>query len=77
MELAVEEKCEFLPFLSPRNVQTRSDRIVSVEFARCEQLEDGSWFEDDEQTVKIKANYVISAFGSGLQDENGKILPHS
>lgn len=27
--------------------------------------------EDEDQSVRLKANYVISAFGSGLTDENG------
>jgi len=30
--------------------------------------EDGKWIEDEEQMVRLKANYVISAFGSGLTD---------
>jgi hypothetical protein len=34
-------------------------------------LEDGSWVEDKEQTLKIKASYVISAFGSTLSDNEG------
>ena len=72
MELAVEEKCEFLPFMSPKEVIVKGGRIAAVEFTRTEQLEDGSWVEDVDQTTRIKANFVISAFGSGLYDENGK-----
>ena len=30
--------------------------------------------EDEEQTVLLKANYVISAFGSGLTDTEGKTM---
>ena len=33
------------------------------------QDEAGQWVEDEEQTVRLKANFVISAFGSGLSDE--------
>ena len=36
------------------------------------QLDDGTWIEDKEQTLKIKADYVISAFGSTLADNEGK-----
>lgn len=72
MELAVEEKCEFLPFLSPKEVIVKGGRIAAVEFARSEQLDDGSWVEDAEQTTRVKANFVISAFGSGLYDEDGE-----
>ena len=35
-------------------------------------MEDGTWIEDEEQTLKIKANFVISAFGSSLTDNDGK-----
>lgn len=38
------------------------------------QLEDGTWIEDEEQTLKIKANFVISAFGSTLSDSDGESL---
>lgn len=70
MELAVEEKCEFLPFLSPQEVVVKGGRIVAVQFARTEQLDDGTWTEDAEQTTRVKASFVISAFGSGLYDED-------
>lgn len=33
---------------------------------------DGKWYDDGDQTVKIKADYVISAFGSTLHDQAGK-----
>lgn len=71
MELAVEEKCEFLPFQSPRKVIVKGGKIVGIEFCRTEQLEDGKWIEDEEQLIRLKANFIISAFGSGLQDEKG------
>ena len=41
------------------------------------QLEDGTWIEDEDQTLKIKANFVISAFGSTLSDSDGKIVKTS
>jgi len=31
---------------------------------RTEQNDDGSWFEDEEQTMKKKCDFIISAFGS-------------
>lgn len=68
MELAKEEKCEFLPFLAPRKVTMKSGRIAAMEFCRTEQDEEGVWQEDDEQIVKFKCNFVISAFGSGITD---------
>lgn len=71
MELAKEEKCEFLPFLSPRKVVLRGGRIVAMEFVRTEQDSDGNWKEDEDQVVRLKADVVISAFGSILSDTKG------
>ncbi|XP_003738053.1 dihydropyrimidine dehydrogenase [NADP(+)] [Galendromus occidentalis] len=69
MELAKEESCEFLPFLAPRSVERLpGGKIKSITFCRTEQLEDGSWIEDEEQTIKLKCNFIISAFGSTLCD---------
>ncbi|XP_045147841.1 dihydropyrimidine dehydrogenase [NADP(+)] isoform X1 [Echinops telfairi] len=68
MELAKEEKCEFLPFLSPRKVIVKGGRIAGMQFVRTEQDETGMWNEDEDQTVHLKADVVISAFGSVLSD---------
>lgn len=72
MELAREEMCEFLPFLSPRKVIVKNGRVSSMEFARTEQTDDGTWIEDEDQIVRLKCDYIISAFGSGLTDEDSK-----
>lgn len=71
MDLAKEEKCEFLPFLSPRKVVVKGGKIVAMEFVRTEQDEDGNWKEDHDQIVRLKADVVISAFGSILRDHKG------
>ncbi|XP_057298871.1 dihydropyrimidine dehydrogenase [NADP(+)]-like [Hydractinia symbiolongicarpus] len=68
MELAREERCEFLPFMSPKKVHMKGDRVFAMEFHKTEQLEDGTWIEDAEQSMKIKADFIISAFGSTLSD---------
>ncbi|XP_013417109.1 dihydropyrimidine dehydrogenase [NADP(+)] isoform X2 [Lingula anatina] len=70
MDLAKEEKCEFLPFHAPAKVAVKNDRITGMEFYRTEQDEDGNWVEDEEQTVRLKTDFVISAFGSGLTDDD-------
>ncbi|XP_069497632.1 dihydropyrimidine dehydrogenase [NADP(+)] [Ambystoma mexicanum] len=72
MELAKEEKCEFLPFLSPRKVILKAGKVVSMEFVRTEQDSSGTWIEDEEQIVHLKADVVISAFGSILTDPKVK-----
>ena len=69
VEVAKEERCEFMPFCSPYKISTNSqDRIVSMEFFRTELNENNEWVEDKEQVIKLKCDYVISAFGSTLTD---------
>uniref|UniRef100_A0A8D8AAX0 Dihydropyrimidine dehydrogenase [NADP(+)] n=2 Tax=Culex pipiens TaxID=7175 RepID=A0A8D8AAX0_CULPI len=70
VELAREERCEFIPFMSPKQVIVKDGKISAVEFIRTEQDDAGNWVEDADQTTRLKANYVISAFGSGLSDED-------
>ncbi|ODN03162.1 Dihydropyrimidine dehydrogenase [NADP(+)], partial [Orchesella cincta] len=72
MDLAKDEKCEFLPFLSPKEVCIKNNKISGMEFFRTEQDETGEWIEDQDQTCRLKANYIISAFGSGLHDSEVK-----
>lgn len=76
MELARHEKCEFLPFHSPKKVVVRNEKIVAIEFYRTEQDENGEWIEDEDQIIRLKADFIISAFGSGLYDQDG-IFYHS
>lgn len=55
VELAREEKCEFLPFLVPYKINTNDEgRLVSIEFYRTELDDDGNLIEDKEQTIKLK-----------------------
>ncbi|GIY15422.1 dihydropyrimidine dehydrogenase [Caerostris extrusa] len=70
VELAREEKCEFIPFMSPKKVILSEDgRIQAMEFSRNEEDEEGNWTTDEEQKITLKANFVISAFGSTLIEE--------
>lgn len=73
VSLAIEEKCELLGFLSPHKVNLKDGKIVSVTFKRTEQTDDGKWYEDETQLNTLKANFLISAFGSTLDDEESKI----
>lgn len=70
-DLAKEEKCEFIPFQSPKQVIVRDGKIIAIEFYRTEENENNEWIEDKEQICRLKADFVISAFGSGLQDQDG------
>ncbi|XP_015119974.1 dihydropyrimidine dehydrogenase [NADP(+)] [Diachasma alloeum] len=70
MDLAREEKCEFIPFQSPQRVilHPKTRKIIAMEFARTEHTENGEWIEDPDQITRLKADFIISAFGSGLSD---------
>uniref|UniRef100_A0A7I4YB56 Dihydropyrimidine dehydrogenase [NADP(+)] n=1 Tax=Haemonchus contortus TaxID=6289 RepID=A0A7I4YB56_HAECO len=68
MEAAREERCEFMPYCSPKAVNMKNGRIVSIQFVKTEQHLDGTWYEDEEQQLTLKADYIISAFGSTIHD---------
>jgi dihydropyrimidine dehydrogenase (NADP+) len=71
VEVAKEERCEFMPFCSPfRVVRNAQNKITGMEFYRTEQDDNGEWIEDQDQVIKIKCDFVISAFGSSLTDDN-------
>lgn len=46
---------------------------MGMEFVRIEQDDDGNWVEDEEEIIRIKVNYIILVFGSGLIDFDGMI----
>jgi len=71
-ELAKQEKCEFVPFLSPQEVVMKKGRVAGIKFFRTEQTDEGVWEEDADQPTSLKADFVISAFGSGLYDTKVK-----
>eukprot|EP00050_Salpingoeca_kvevrii_P006076 m.287291 g.287291 ORF g.287291 m.287291 type:complete len:1028 (-) comp11749_c0_seq1:233-3316(-) len=68
VEVAKHERCEFLPFAAPRKVIMRDGHVRGLELCRTEQDDSGKWVEDEEQTMRIKCDFVISAFGSQLSD---------
>ena len=75
IQLAMDEKCELMPFMQVRSCKTETNeatgtaRVKLVEFCRTEQDDDGNWVTDEEQTCAIRADHVISAFGSTLDEE--------
>ena len=74
MDVAREERCEFMPFLSPRKVILKGGRIAALELCRTEQDDEDNWIEDEEQTTRLKADFIISAFGSTLLNEEGWLM---
>ena len=58
-----------MPFCSPSKVITNNqNRITGMEFFRTEQNENNEWIEDKDQTIKLKCDFIISAFGSTLNE---------
>merc|ERR1712002_979920 len=68
MEMAVEEKVELMPNMSPQKVVMKNGRVAGMQFYRTDRNEEGQWVEDPEESANIKADFIISAFGSGLSD---------
>lgn len=66
IDLAKEERCEFLPFVLPKSVIQKDGKIVGIEFYKTEKGDDGQYAIDDDQTIRIKCDYIISAFGSQI-----------
>lgn len=58
--------CEFLPFVLPKAVIQRDGKIVALEFYKTEKGDDGQYGIDENQTIRIKCDYIISAFGSQI-----------
>lgn len=68
VDVAIEERCEFIPFSSPKQVFVKNGKINSIEFVKTEQTESGEWIDDEDQIIRLKCNYIISAFGSTLNE---------
>lgn len=70
--LAIEEKCEFLPFMSPKEVilNDNKTRIRAIEFYKTDLIDDqdDKVAIDEDQIVRLRADYVISAFGSEINE---------
>ncbi|KYQ92216.1 dihydropyrimidine dehydrogenase [Tieghemostelium lacteum] len=64
VDIAKDERCEFLPYVLPKAVIQRDGRVVAMEFYKTDKNEDGTYGVDEDQFFRIKCDYIISAFGS-------------
>ena len=69
VELAMHEKCEFLPYCTPKQVILRDGKIYALEMYKMEKGDDGQYFKDEDQTIKVRCDYIVSAFGSHVGSE--------
>ena len=69
--MAKSEQVEFLPYCQPKQIlrDGPDGRIIGIELWKMEQNADGSYSKDEDQVLKIKCDFVISAFGSEASDE--------
>ena len=64
------EGCEFLPYHQPKRVITGADgKIVALELYKMEKDDQGRYSIDEDQYLKVKCDFIISAFGSAVESE--------
>eukprot|EP01124_Arcella_intermedia_P026121 TRINITY_DN4838_c0_g1_i2.p1 TRINITY_DN4838_c0_g1~~TRINITY_DN4838_c0_g1_i2.p1 ORF type:complete len:1048 (+),score=285.62 TRINITY_DN4838_c0_g1_i2:33-3176(+) len=68
VDLAKHEKCEFLPYCLPKQVIKKDGKIVAIEFYKTELGEDGEYHADKDSLIRVKCDYIISAFGCQISD---------
>jgi dihydropyrimidine dehydrogenase (NADP+) len=72
---AKEENAEFLPYCQPKKViRNEAGRITGLELYKMEKGDDGKYFVDEDQTIRVKCDFIISAFGSKTGDELRKAM---
>jgi dihydropyrimidine dehydrogenase (NADP+) len=69
-ETAQEERCEWLPWCAPKTVVRNADtgRIEALEVYKTELDDNGKLVIDEHQFVRLRADFIISAFGSQVDD---------
>jgi dihydropyrimidine dehydrogenase (NADP+) len=69
-ETAQEERCEWLPWCAPKLVVRNADtgRIEALEVYKTELDDNGKLVIDEHQFVRLRADFIISAFGSQVDD---------
>ena len=68
--MARDERAEFLPYCAPKKVILNDQgKIVALELYKMERGEDGEYRRDEDQVLRVKCDYIISAFGSTVEDQ--------
>ncbi len=69
VEVAKDENCEFLPYHLPKRVIVDKDgRITALELFKMEKNAKGDYEIDEDQFLKVKCDFIISAFGSAVEN---------
>ncbi|XP_068140700.1 dihydropyrimidine dehydrogenase [NADP(+)]-like [Drosophila tropicalis] len=67
-----KEYVELLPYLMPTKVVVRDDKIAGMEFHRTTQTVEGNIEMVEDEKMSLQVDYVISAFGSTLANNQLK-----
>ncbi|KAL9650509.1 hypothetical protein ABK040_004728 [Willaertia magna] len=65
-----KERCELMPNCIPKQVIMRDGRIVALECWKTDVDENGKLVIDDDQFIRLKCDFIVSAFGSTIESEN-------
>jgi dihydropyrimidine dehydrogenase (NADP+) len=65
-----DEQVDVMPHCLPKQVIMKDGRIYAMEFYKTELNEKGEAVIDEDQFVRVKCDFIISAFGSTLNSEN-------
>jgi dihydropyrimidine dehydrogenase (NADP+) len=66
-EAVREEQCDVMPNCAPKAVIRRDNRIVAVELYKTDVDNSGQTVFDEDNFVRMKADFIISAFGSTIE----------
>lgn len=67
LAMTFEEQVDALPYALPKQVILGDDgKIKAIELYKTEQGPDGKYFVDEDQFMRVKCDFVISAFGSDV-----------
>ena len=72
VDVAKDERCEFLPFHQPKKVIVKNGRITALELWKMEKDENGKYGIDEDQFLRLKCDFVITAFGCKMTDADIK-----
>eukprot|EP00761_Pharyngomonas_kirbyi_P003127 gb/GECH01003131.1/.p1 GENE.gb/GECH01003131.1/~~gb/GECH01003131.1/.p1 ORF type:complete len:1040 (+),score=276.95 gb/GECH01003131.1/:1-3120(+) len=68
VDLVRKERCEFIPLCQPKSVITKDGRVSALEVYKMDMDDNENLEIDEEQTMRLKADFIISAFGSCVED---------
>lgn len=73
--MAREEETEFLPYSQPKKIlRNDAGHVTGLELCKMEKDENGNYFEDEDQRIVVKCDFIISAFGSTTTAELQKAM---